>query len=74
MLKRVCIHTVVAGVHHVVVRAGEAECRICACDDFECLVAAGCRDYCVGGCNGWDDVLDNALGHGVGDAWNVEFV
>ena len=74
MLKCVCIYAVVAGVHHVVVHARKAECRVRACDDFESLVAAGRRDYCVGGRYGWDDVFDDALGHGVGDAWDVKFV
>jgi len=74
MLERVGVHAIVTGVHHVVVHTRKPKCRICACDDFESFVTAGCRDDCVGGCNGGDDVLDDALGHGVGDAGDVEFV
>jgi len=74
MLKRVGVHAVVAGVHHVVIHTREAECGICASDDLESFVAARRRDDCVGGRDRWDDVFDDALGHGICDAGYVEFV
>lgn len=74
MLECVRVHAIVAGVHHVVVRAWEAQRRVRASDDFERFVAAGGGDDGVGGCDGGDDVLDDALGHAVGDAGDVEFV
>ncbi len=62
------VDTVVATVHHVVlqiwVRIG---------GDLEGFVAAASSDYCVRGCDGGDDVLNNTLRARIGDARDVEF-
>lgn len=70
MLKSVGVDTVVTTVHHVVLLG--AERRVAVCGDLEGLVAAAGGDDGVGGCDGWDDVLDHALGERVGHASDVE--
>ena len=68
MLERVGVDAFVAAVHHVIHEVGVA-----ARGDLERFVAAARGDDGVGGRDGRDDVFDDALGHGVGDAGDVEF-
>lgn len=74
MLECVRVDGVVARVHHVVVRLGDAEGRVGACDNLESFVAAGGRDDGVCARNGGDDVLDDALRQRIGDTLDVELL
>lgn len=74
MLESVCVYAIVTSVHHVVVCLGIAKCRIRTSHNLECFIAAGCGHDGVCGSDCRDDVLDDALSKGVGDAWNIEFL
>ena len=63
------VDTVVPAVHHVVLKI-----RVAARCNFEGFVAAASCDDCVGGSNGWDDVLYYALSQGVSHAGDVELL
>ena len=74
MLEGVGVHAAVAGVEHVIILLRISKEWGGGGADFERFVTTACRDDGVGGCDGGDDVFDNALRHAVCDAGDVEFL
>ena len=74
MLKRIRIYTLVTAIHHIIILVRKAKVGVHLSDELQRFVATTGGDNGICGSNGWNDVFDYALGHGVGYAWDVEFL